>query len=75
VNYWCNQHSIVFSEYNNEAANTRRAGKAGKEERGSEPTCAKLIGDGPDEAKDNVVLTRGGRDSCSRWMLKLKCDA
>jgi hypothetical protein len=64
------------------AANTRRAGKAGKEERGSEPTCAKLIGDGADEAidlfeaKDDVVLTgevavilaRGG-------VLKLKCDA
>jgi hypothetical protein len=38
-----------------EAANTRGAdieGKAGKEERGSEPTCAELIGDGADEAVD-----------------------
>jgi hypothetical protein len=47
------------------AANTRRAnieGKARKEERGSEPTCAELIGDGADEAvdffeaEDDVVL-------------------
>jgi hypothetical protein len=37
------------------AANTRRVdieGKAGKKERGSEPTCAELIGDGADEAVD-----------------------
>jgi hypothetical protein len=37
------------------AANTRQAdieGKAGKEEWGSEPTCAELIGGGADEAVD-----------------------
>ena len=47
------------------AANSRRAdieGKAGKKERGGEPTCAELIGDGADEAvdlfeaEDDVVL-------------------
>ena len=47
------------------SANARRTdieGKAGKEERGGEPTCAELIGDGADEAvdlfkaEDDVVL-------------------
>jgi hypothetical protein len=47
------------------ASNTRRVdieGKAGKEERGSEPMCAGLICDGADEAvdlfeaEDDVVL-------------------
>jgi hypothetical protein len=48
-----------------EATNAGRVdinGKAGKEERGGEPTCAELIGDGADEAVDlfeaehNVML-------------------
>jgi hypothetical protein len=56
-------------------------GQAEKEERGSEPTCAKLIGDGADKAVDlfeakNVVLTGEMAIiiACSR-VLKLKCDA
>jgi hypothetical protein len=43
-------------------ANTRRAdveGKAGKEERDSEPTCAELIGDGVDDS-EVVDLFEGG---------------
>jgi hypothetical protein len=50
-----NETSTNLKKGLDKAANTRRAdieGKAGKEERDSEPTCAELISDGADEAVD-----------------------
>jgi hypothetical protein len=63
------------------AANTRRTdveGEAGKEERGGEPTCAELIGDGADEAvdlfeaEDDVVLIR--EVAVIVFALSVSCD-
>jgi hypothetical protein len=51
--------------------------KAGKEERGGEPTCAKFFSDGSDEAvdlfeiKDNVVLI--GEVAVIWFMLSVSC--
>jgi len=63
------------------ATNTRRVdieGKAGKKEGGSEPTCAELIGDGPDEAidlfetEDDVVLI--GEVAIVLLVFSVACD-